>query len=221
MQKQLKSLLQKKTTWLQKEKKKRKMSQGQFSGVHAEAKTKEANLTASDRKLLRAYLGFQPVKQLSDMPTKKRTEACLFIDSTLWGRRVEKNIKPGGDGRREDGAGEEEDEEEEKEEEDNGEEEFDLDELVRNTIPRIFDSSTSDLKQMFKEARSFDDERQIAAVRTFMVSSFYSLVCHIIIRVGHHASRRHHIYHHMSMSSFFLSATRASSKKKEQSYLVN
>ena len=157
------------------------MDRGRFAGVHAEAKSTSANLTASDRRLLRSYLGYQAVKQLTDLRKKDKNDACLFIASSLWVKKPEKLEKHRGletssssgaqavpgwrtDGQRPtDVKGEYTEDEEE-------EEEFDLEELMDSPIPRIFTDSMEDLVEMFLEARQFDDEAQIAAVRSFMVS---------------------------------------------------
>lgn len=112
------------------------------------------NLTKSDRALLAAYLGYKKTVQL-DMKVKKKTDACLFVSSALW-PRGEKDK----DGIQEDA---------ENETFDDGA--FDLTWLMENEkLPSIFKWAQNDVKIMFEEAHKFDDEQQVACIRSFMVS---------------------------------------------------
>ena len=113
------------------------------------------NLTKSDRALLAAYLGYKKTVQI-DMNVKKKTDACLFVSSALWprGEKDKDGIQEGTENETfdDDGA-------------------FDLTWLTANEkMPSIFKWTQNDVKIMFEEAHKFDDEQQVACIRSFMVS---------------------------------------------------
>ena len=91
----------------------------------AEARTSRNNLTLSDRKLLRGYLGYSKIKQIASSPAKKKENACHFVSSMLWCKKTKtkKNKEKKSGGREKEKEDEEQDEEQEEEEEEEEEDE--------------------------------------------------------------------------------------------------
>ena len=139
-----------------------------------EAKTLRFSLTRNDRKFLRAYLGYEKVVQnIPNRVLKKKSEACYFVQRALWAKGKKKSIQKSNNSKEnekeEDKEGEEGEEEEEEEEEEiqtgRAGKPFDLQEMMTNNIPRIFDHSIDELRNLLSEASAWKDYQQVAFIR--------------------------------------------------------
>ena len=120
-----------------------------------ELKTEVNRLTASDRRLIKAYLGYIPVKNVHE-GTRTRADACAYVENSLW---PENPLS---------------------QEQKTEEELFDLDVYTLDDapdIPTIFNNAVDELAVMFKEASEFSDRQQAGVVRSFQVLFFFLIFC--------------------------------------------
>ena len=116
-----------------------------------EVKTEIKGLTKSDRRLLKAYLGYIPVRNLHD---GKRTmeQACPYVQACLWPDNLDEQEKM------------------------TEAQEFDLHHFVNGDEnkepPTIFNSNIKSYEEMFLEAALFTDRQQAGIVRSFQVHYF-------------------------------------------------
>ena len=112
----------------------------------AEESSLSHGLTKSDRLLFKALFGYVKVKQLMDLPVKKRDQSCSYVAKMLWPENEDD------DDDKDDGVI------------------FDLQTLIsERSIPKIFDSNINELKIMFEHGRHLNDLNQSGFIRAFTV----------------------------------------------------
>ena len=105
------------------------------------------HLTFADRRLIKAYLGYIPVKGVRDK-SRSKENAPPFVRASLWPTEIQKT---------------------------EDESPFDLERYVGEnenpTTPRIFERETlENTANIFREAAGFDARQQAGVVRSFQVS---------------------------------------------------